>query len=81
MSERPFGDFPIVTDENIGHGDVWIGPAGATCVPTRLLEAFTRGETTPGGLAEAGWRFVGRLDESSPTFKSTPKGSASADDR
>jgi hypothetical protein len=40
--------------------DVFIGPADAP-VSRRLIDAFSRGEVTEGGMAEAGWRYIGRL--------------------
>jgi hypothetical protein len=55
-----FGEFEIVPNEAIEPGDVWLGRSAAGPSP-RLLEAFTRGEVTEGGMAEAGWRYLGRI--------------------
>jgi hypothetical protein len=40
--------------------DLWLGPPGTTESP-RLVEAIARGEVTAGGLAEAGWRWIGKI--------------------
>jgi hypothetical protein len=40
--------------------DLWLGPPGTTDSP-RLVEAIARGEVTAGGLAEAGWHWIGKL--------------------
>lgn len=55
-----FGELLIIPNEEIGRGDVWMGcdPHGP---PKRLLEAFARGKVTVGGMAEAGWRYVGKM--------------------
>lgn len=42
--------------------ELWISPAGGVTASPRLIEAFARGEVTVGGLAEAGWRNLGKLD-------------------
>lgn len=62
------GELSITTNENIAPGDVWIGPAGDGPSP-RLLDAFARGEVTEGGLAEAGWRVLGKVVGDGPTFE------------
>lgn len=68
MSERiDFGELPIVPNGDIAKGDVWMGPAG-TGPSLRLIEAFGRGETTEGGMAEAGWRYVGTMAEDGITM-------------
>lgn len=40
----------------------------------RLIEAFARGETTKGGMAEAGWFELGRMvDDDGLIFISEPE--------
>lgn len=40
--------------------DLWLGPP-STAESPRLVEAIARGEVTAGGLAEAGWRWIGKI--------------------
>ncbi len=58
----------VNVNENIAPGDVWIGPAGDGPSP-RLLDAFARCEVTVGGLAEAGWRVLGKVADDGPGFE------------
>ncbi len=68
-SERiDLGELSITANEKIPPGDVWIGPAGDG-PSSRLLDAFARGEVTEGGLAEAGWRVLGKVVDDGPTFE------------
>jgi hypothetical protein len=48
-----FGQVMLVDNE------MWLGPPDTESVPRRLMEAAGRRETTIGGMAEAGWHFVG----------------------
>lgn len=76
MTDKPeylnLDESPIVVNQPMPPGDMWIGTPDAIN-PSRLLEAFARGEVTEGGLAEAGWRRLGYIaDDDGPTY--TPSG-------
>lgn len=59
------GEIVLVHDEDYARRPaVWLSPAGGVIPSQRLIDALANGETTWGGLAEAGWRFLGRLGES-----------------
>lgn len=60
-----FGELQIELNDDIKPGDVWLGPIGEH-PSRRLIEAFARGEVTAGGMAEAGWQFVGKIDGDGP---------------
>jgi hypothetical protein len=51
-----FGEVMLVENE------IWVGPPGTDGPSQRLIDAIACGEATEGGLAEAGWRFVGIAD-------------------
>jgi hypothetical protein len=54
------GEVLIVHDEK---PKLWMSPAPGVDASPRLIEAFRRGEVTEGGLAEAGWRWIGNLND------------------
>lgn len=61
-----FGEFEIVPNPDIDPSDVWLG-LGYGPSP-RLLEAFRRGEVTVGGMAEAGWQYLGKIADGGLTM-------------
>ena len=64
MQERiDIGELSIVTDRDTAPDDVWLGRPDAPFPSDRFLAAFVRGELTVGGLAEAGWHYLGRLSD------------------
>lgn len=56
------GEVILVHNEDT-RPDLWLSPASGVIASPRLIEAFARGEVTTGGLAEAGWRWIGNLEE------------------
>lgn len=48
-----FGQVMLVDNE------MWLGPPDTDSVPRRLMEAAARRQITAGGMAEAGWQFLG----------------------
>lgn len=57
------GDEPAYSCSQ-GRLDIWAGPDTGQPVSRSLIEAFSRGEVTEGGLAEAGWFRVGKIKDS-----------------
>lgn len=62
MRVSDFGEIIVISDPDDAKPDLLIGPPGTNSSP-RLIEAILRGETTIGGLAEAGWRFIGTFGD------------------